>query len=117
MNRSSTRIGSRGLGATIGPGFQIIERVDDAAPDFPIRRACAVGAVLLKRATGEAEESGRFWRAQKAWRQTGQRVGHDRTSVILQRPPGLGGELPTTMAEVTLRRGMAKMELVKSLPL
>jgi hypothetical protein len=55
--------------------------------------------VLLKRATGEAEESGRFWRAQKAWRQTGQKVGHDRTSVILQRPPRLGGELPTTMAE------------------
>ena len=99
MNRPGTRIGSRGLGATIGLGFQIIERVDDAAPDLPIRRACAVGAVLFKRAAGEAEESGRFGRAQKARRQTGQRVGHDRTSVILQRPPGLGGESSTTMAE------------------
>src|SRR2546429_9512274 len=89
ISRSSTRIGSRGLGATIGPGFQIIERVDDAAPDFPIRRACAVGAVLLKRATREAEESGRLCRAQKAWRYTSQRVRHDPTSVTLQLPPGV----------------------------
>src|SRR5712691_9930815 len=43
-------IGGRGLGAEIGPGLEIFERVDDAAADLPVLRPSAVGAVLLERA-------------------------------------------------------------------
>ena len=35
------------LGAEIGPGLQIIERIDDAATNFAIGRTRAVGAVLF----------------------------------------------------------------------
>src|SRR5438105_3710467 len=85
IDGSDSRIRGRGLRAEISPGLQILERVDDAAADFSVFWPGTVGAVLLEGAAGETKEAGRFGRAQKAWRQAGQRIGHDRTSVVLQR--------------------------------
>ena len=50
------RIGGRGLGAAVGPGLQIVDRVDDTAAELSIGRTGAVGPVLLQRAGGQAEE-------------------------------------------------------------
>src|ERR1700682_3905199 len=62
-----TGIGGRGLGTEIGPSLQVVERVDDAAADLSILRPGAVGAMLLERAAGKAEEASGLGRAQKAW--------------------------------------------------
>ena len=85
-------IGGRGLGADIGPRLQVVERVDDAAADFPVLRSCSVGAMLLERAAGKTEETGGLGRAQKSWRQTG---SGSRAWLCLHRiadrPPDIGG--------------------------
>src|SRR6516165_7342221 len=92
-------IGRRDLGAEIGPGLEILERVDDAPADLSVLRASAVGAVLLERAAGKSKEAGGFRCAQKARRQAGQWIGHDRTSVVLAAAAGGGGESEATMAK------------------
>src|SRR5262249_7333779 len=96
---SGAGIRGRGLGAEIGPGLQVVEGVDHAPADLAVLRAGAVGAVLLERPAGEAEETRRLGRTQKAWRQAGERVGHDRASVICASAAAFGGELRITMAE------------------
>jgi hypothetical protein len=55
--------------------------------------------MLFERTAGEAEETRRLGRTQKAWRQAGERVGHDRASVIFASAAAFGGELRITMAE------------------
>src|SRR5579883_111635 len=105
IDRSGAGIGGGGLGAEIGPGLQIVERVDDAPADLAVLRPGAVGAVLLKRAAGEAEETRGFGRAQKARRQAGERVGHDRASVIFASAAAFGGALRITMAECDRKGG------------
>ena len=55
---SDAGIGGRVLGAEVGPGLEVVERIDDAAADLPVLRTGAIDAVLLQRATGEARESG-----------------------------------------------------------
>src|SRR5262249_13198335 len=102
-------IGGRGLGAEIGPGLEVFERIDDAAADLSVLRASAVGAVLLERAAGEAKEAGRLGRAQKAWRQAGEWVGHDRTSVVLAAAAGQRRRVGGHDGEATGRRGMVKI--------
>jgi Zn-dependent peptidase ImmA (M78 family) len=69
-------VGRRILGAQIGPGLQVVERINDAAADFAIRRPGSIGAMLLKRAAGKPEKSRSLERAQKARRQAGKRVRH-----------------------------------------
>src|SRR5712691_4702547 len=85
---SRTGIGGRGLGAEIGPGLEILERVDDTAADLSVFRAGTIGAVLFEGAAGQAKEAGRLRSTQKAWRQAGQWIGHDRSSVVLRPAAG-----------------------------
>src|SRR5712691_11042828 len=75
---SGAGIGGRALGAEIGPGLEIVERINDPTTDLSIFRSGAVGAVLFERAAGQTEEASSLGRPQKAWRQTGQWVGHVR---------------------------------------
>ena len=96
---SDAGIGGRILGADIGPGLEVVERIDDAAADLAVLRTRAVGAVLLQRATGQAEESRGFGRSEKARRQTGQGIGHSRASVISWSATEVGGALEVTVAE------------------
>src|SRR5262249_32363968 len=99
IDRSGAGIRGRCLCAEIGPGLQIIERVDDASADLAVLRASAVGAMLFERTAGESEETRSVGRAQKAWRQAGERVGHDQASVIFASAAAVGGELRITIAE------------------
>src|SRR5262245_61643123 len=71
VDRSGAGIRGRGLRATIRPGLEVVERVDDPSTNLPVDRAGAVGAMLLERSAGETQESGRLGCAQKARRQTG----------------------------------------------
>ena len=66
---SGAGIGRRCLGAAVGPGLQILQRVDDASAELSIGGTGAVGPVLFQRAAGEAEESRGFGRAQVSRRQ------------------------------------------------
>src|SRR5579885_2060589 len=54
----AARVGRRGDGAAIGPGLEIVERVDDAPAELAISGARAVGAMLLESPDGEDEEIG-----------------------------------------------------------
>jgi hypothetical protein len=47
----------RSLGAEIGPGLQVIERIDHATADLSVLRSSAVSAVLFERPAGKAPES------------------------------------------------------------
>jgi hypothetical protein len=47
-NGSDTGIGRRLLGAAIGPGLEVLRRINDAAADLAVRRPRAVGAVFFK---------------------------------------------------------------------
>lgn len=44
----ATRIGGRGDGAAFGPGFEIVDGIDDAPAEFAVGRAGAVGSVLFE---------------------------------------------------------------------
>lgn len=55
--------------------------------------------MLLEGAAGEAKETGCFGRPQKAWRQAGQWIGHDRTSVVLAAAAKQRRESKATMAK------------------
>ena len=92
-------IGGRCLGAAIGPGLQIVQRVDDTSAELSIGGTGAVGPVLFQRAAGEAEESRGFGRAQVARRQAGVRIGHLRGSVISWSASEVRGASRVTMAE------------------
>lgn len=50
----------RAPSARLGPCDDISRRVNHAPANLPVARAGAVQAVLLERATGEAEQLGRF---------------------------------------------------------
>src|ERR1700678_2156150 len=78
----NTGIRRRGLGPTVGPGFQILQRVDDTPTEFAVGGTRAVGPMLFQGAAGQAEESRGFGRAQVTRRQTGVWIGHLRGSVI-----------------------------------
>jgi hypothetical protein len=80
---SGARIGGRCLGAEIGPGPEIIERINDAAADLAVLRPRSISPMLLKRAAGQAEKSRRLGRAQKTRRQAGKRIRHDGPPVVL----------------------------------
>src|SRR5260370_34340101 len=84
-DRSDARVGGRCFGSEVGPGLQVLECIDDATTNLAVFRAGAVGAMLFEGAAGEAKEARRFGRAQKARRQAGQWIGHDRASVVLRR--------------------------------
>ena len=103
-------------GAPIGPSLKVVERVDDAPADLSIRWAGAVGAVLLERAAGETEEAGRFGRAQKARRQAGHWIGHDRSSVIVRRPPAIGGGRGSQWRSAIREGGWRRLRWQKSPP-
>src|SRR3546814_13650408 len=51
------RIGGRMLDADVGPGAEVVDRIDDATSDPAIRRTCAEIAVLLEGPAGEAEKA------------------------------------------------------------
>jgi hypothetical protein len=79
QNRPGARIGGRGLGATVGPGLQILQRVDDAAAEFAVSGTRAIGPMLFKGASGQTQESRGLGRAQVAqrvqWRVDGDNDG------------------------------------------
>lgn len=79
-DRAGGDVAGRFAGADFGPCFEIVDRVEDAAADFSIGRAGAVGPVLLKGTDRNAEEAGSFLRAQESWRQARQWIGHGVTS-------------------------------------
>ena len=54
-----------------GPGFEIIDGIDDAPAKFVIGGTSTVGAVFLECPGGQAEKCGRLFRSQVAWRQNG----------------------------------------------
>ena len=63
------------LDADVGPGAQVIDRIDDAAADPAIGRAGPEIAVLFESTAGQAEKARGFRRAQEAGRQIGGRIG------------------------------------------
>src|SRR5215831_16629655 len=67
----------RGDSTAIGPGFKIIQSIDDAAAELAVNRAGAKAAVLFQRAVGKPQKARGFRRAQKARWQIGE-VGHER---------------------------------------
>ncbi len=79
---SDTWIGGRLLGAGGHPFLQVFQRIDDAAAEFAVAGAGAVGAVFLQRPAGQAKETRGFGGTQVAWRHTGQGIGHHLTSMI-----------------------------------
>jgi hypothetical protein len=62
--------------ATVGPKFKVVERVDDAAAEFSICGAGAVGAMLFEGSGRQAKKLGRFLGAQVAWRKNDGFVWH-----------------------------------------
>jgi hypothetical protein len=82
VHRFGARIRGRGLGSEIGPGLQIIKRVDDAAANLAVLRPSSVGTMLLERTAGQAEKSRRLGRALKARWQASKRIRHDRSPVV-----------------------------------
>jgi hypothetical protein len=48
-------IGGRGLRAAVGPGFQVLQRVDDTSTELSISGTGAVGPVFFQRAAGEVK--------------------------------------------------------------
>jgi hypothetical protein len=99
QDSSHSRVRGRHLGAAVGPGFEIVYRVDDASPDLPIGRASTIGTVLLQRASGQAQEARGFGGPEIAWRKAGCRVGHARASVVLARAVDGDGGSVTTVAK------------------
>src|SRR3546814_17154777 len=57
------------LDADVGPGAEVVDRIEDATSDPAIGRTCAEIAVLLEGPAGEAEKARGFRRAQEARRQ------------------------------------------------
>jgi hypothetical protein len=80
---SGAWIGGRGLGTEIGPGLQIIERINHAAADLAVLRPRSISTMLLERTAGQTEKSRSLGRAQKARRQAGKRIRHDEFPVVL----------------------------------
>jgi hypothetical protein len=72
----TARIGGRGDGAARGPGFEIVDGIDDAAAELAIGRAGAVGPMLFEGAGGQAEKLGGFLGAQEARRENGEVGSH-----------------------------------------
>jgi hypothetical protein len=73
------------LDADVGPGAQVIDRIDDSAADPAVGRAGPEITVLLKGAPREAEKPRGFRCAQEAGRQIGGRIGQ------VTAPAGGGG--------------------------
>lgn len=73
------------LDTDVGPGAQVIDRIDDATADPAVSRAGPEIAMLLQGATRETEEACGFRRAQEAGRQVGGRIGQ------VTAPAGGGG--------------------------
>jgi hypothetical protein len=48
--------------------LKIVEGIDNATAQLAINRSGAIGAMLLERATGQAEEARSLWGAEIAWR-------------------------------------------------
>jgi hypothetical protein len=94
-----SRVRRRHLGAAVGPSFEIVYRVDDASPDLPIGWAGTIGAMLLQRAAGQAQEARGFRGSEIAWRKAGCRVGHRSGSVVLAKAVDGDGGLTTTVAK------------------
>jgi hypothetical protein len=61
--------------------------------------------VLFERPAGKAEEARSFGRAQKAQRQAGERIGHDRVSVFLTSTAESDGGPGITVAKKSRRGG------------
>src|SRR3546814_11742551 len=78
----AARVGRRTDEAAIRPGLEIFDGIDDSAAELSVGRPGAVGAMLLKRALGQSEETSGFLRAQVAWRDAGGSFGHCRASVV-----------------------------------
>lgn len=72
----AARIGGRGDRAARDPGRQVIDRIDDAPTELVIGGASSVGAVLFQCTRRQAEERGRLFGAQVAWRQNGEIGSH-----------------------------------------
>src|SRR5690606_25152864 len=66
---AAARIGRGGNGSFVGPGFQLVDRIDDTAAELAEQRAGAIGPVVLQGAGRKGEELGGVLGAQKARRQ------------------------------------------------
>src|SRR3546814_3563883 len=62
----AARVGRRTDEAAIRPGLEIFDGIDDSAAELSVGRPGAVGAMLLKRALGQSEETSGFLRAKVA---------------------------------------------------
>jgi len=81
-DRADAGLGGELAGAGANPVLQIIHCIDHTAAELPVFRASALGAVLFQRAIGKAKKSRRLGRAQVAWWQAGQGIGHLKTPVL-----------------------------------
>lgn len=93
------RIAGGRFGAAVNPRRQVFERIHNAAAQLPVRRACAIGAVLFEGATGQSEKARRLGRAQVSRRQAGVRIGHLRGSVVVWSATEFGRASTVTMTE------------------
>src|SRR6185437_15748565 len=95
------RIRRRIAKSAIRPCAQIFDGVDDPAADLPVLWTGPIGAVLLERATGEAEEPRRLRRAQVSCGEGagGGFLGHERASRDGPRAPLGSRAMPATIGE------------------
>src|SRR3546814_2373197 len=63
----AARVGRRTDEAAIRPGLEIFDGIDDSAAELSVGGPGAVGAMLLKRALGQSEETSGFLPAQVEW--------------------------------------------------
>jgi hypothetical protein len=105
MDRADARVGGRGLGAPVGPGLQIVERIDDAAAELSIGGAGAIGAVLFERSVGEAEEACGLGGSEVARRQAGGIGSHESGLRGFIEAAGCWRRMTTTVAKTGIERG------------
>src|SRR5690606_35107495 len=73
---AAARIGGGGDGAAVGPGAQVVHRIDDAPAELAIGGTGSVGAVLFEGAGRKAQEFSRFLGAKIARREYGEIGSH-----------------------------------------
>src|SRR5690606_3375655 len=73
---AAARIGGGGDGPAVGPGLEVVDRIDDAPAELAIGGTGSVGTVLFEGAGRKAQEFGRFLCAQIARREYGEIGSH-----------------------------------------
>src|SRR6185437_929566 len=81
-----SRIGRRAARGLVGPGFEVVDRVDDAPAELAEGRAAAVAAVFLQRPWRDAEDARRFMCADVTRGELRCPVGHDVPPSCLEAP-------------------------------